>query len=640
MKRRGVLHALLLAIMLLMLGTHVSAAPQPGRVHFTAAGDFSSSASASSVLNAIDSADSDLTLALGDLSYGTTGQEQAWCDFVTSKVGTGYPFELISGNHESNGENGNINDFSACLPNQLPGVVGTYGRQYYVDVPADDPIVRFILISPSLQFPDSTWSYDAGTPRYNWTAQAIDGARTASIPWVVVGMHKPCISVGQYTCDPGADIFNLLLSKKVDLILSGHEHGYMRSNQLALGTGCTTLVPGTFDADCVADSDDTFTQGRGSVVGVVGTGGINQRDVNSADTEAAFFDTTAGLNSNQTWGALDVTATDTSLQASFLRAAGGNLTDTFSITRDTTPNTPPTASFTSPCTDLVCSFNGSGSSDPDGTIASYAWDFGDGTPAGSGVSPSHTYATANTYTVRLTVTDDDGATASTTRNVTVTAPPGPTTYVSDQFSRTVAGGWGSAPTGGAWTATGTASNYAVNGSAGTIFSPAGSSRQANLTGVSAPEADAVISFGLDKVANGSGAYLSTHARRIATQGSYVAKTQITSTGAVTLALSRFNSAGTETVIQAATTISGLTYAVGDKLTVRVQALQTNATTTTVRARVWKTGTTEPTAWQRSVTDTTAGLQAPGHVAFSSYVSSGATNGPVTIAVDSLVVTAP
>src|SRR5918998_3636550 len=148
MKRRGFLHALVLAILLLLLGTHVSAAPQPGRVHFTAVGDFHNTSNTSSVLNAINTADSDLTVALGDLSYGTTGQEQAWCDFVTARVGAGYPFELIAGNHESNGLNGNINDFSACLPNQLPGVVGTYGRQYYVDVPADEPLVRFILISP------------------------------------------------------------------------------------------------------------------------------------------------------------------------------------------------------------------------------------------------------------------------------------------------------------------------------------------------------------------------------------------------------------------------------------------------------------------------------------------------------------
>ena len=102
------------------------------------------------------------------------------------RVGAGYPFELVAGNHESNGQNGNINDFSACLPNQLPGVVGTYGRQWYVDVPAEDPLVRYVMISPGLTFPDGTWSYAAGSPRYNWTAAAIDGARTRRIPWVVV----------------------------------------------------------------------------------------------------------------------------------------------------------------------------------------------------------------------------------------------------------------------------------------------------------------------------------------------------------------------------------------------------------------------------------------------------------------------
>jgi PKD repeat protein len=636
MRRRGALHALVLAILLLMLGTHVSAAPQPGRVHFTAAGDFSASTNAGLVLDAIDTVDSDLTLALGDLSYGATGQEQAWCDFVTTRVGAGYPFELLAGNHESNGQNGNINDFSACLPNQLPGVVGTYGRQYYVDVPADEPVARFILISPALPFPDgTTWSYDAGTPRYNWTAQTIDAARAAQIPWVVVGMHKPCITVGQYACDPGSDIFNLLLSKKVDLILSGHEHNYQRSDQLGLGAGCATVVPGAFDTDCVTDSDDTFVQGAGSVVAVVGTGGINLRDVSATDPEAGYFDVTSGLNANPTWGALNVIATEDSLQASFLRAAGGSLTDTFSISRNTTPNTPPVASFTSSCTGLSCSFNAAASSDPDGTISSYAWDFGDGS-TGGGVSSSHSYGAGGSYTVRLTVTDNGGATASTTHTVTVTAP-GPTTYVSDQFTRTATSGWGTAPVGGAWTVVGTAANYGVNGSSGTMVNPAGSGRQAYLTGVSAPAADAVVSFGLDRVANGSGTYLSTHARRITAQGSYLAKAQVTSTGSVTLALSRTNSAGAEAVIQAATTIPGLTYAVGDKLTVRVQAVGSNPTT--VRAKVWKAGTTEPAAWQRSVTDSTAGLQTAGHVGFSSYVSSGATNGPITIAVDQIVATA-
>jgi hypothetical protein len=271
--RRLAAAAAFLAILVLAFGTQVSAAPQLGQVHFTAVGDFAASGNTSAVLDAINTRDSDLTLALGDLSYGVTGQEQTWCDFVTDRVGPGYPFELVAGNHESNGLNGNINDFSACLPNQLPGVVGTYGRQYYVDVPADDPIVRFIMISPSLGFPDGIYSYPAGSPRYQWTSAAIESARTASIPWVVVGMHKPCITVGQYGCDPGSDLFNLLVSKKVDLILSGHDHTYQRSKQLAHGAGCAAVAPGGYDADCVVDADSDLIQGAGSVAVIAGTGG-------------------------------------------------------------------------------------------------------------------------------------------------------------------------------------------------------------------------------------------------------------------------------------------------------------------------------------------------------------------------------
>jgi subtilisin family serine protease len=86
----------------------------------------------------------------------------------------------------------------------------------------------------------------------------------------------------------------------------------------------------------------------------------------------------------------------------------------------TLENQSPTASFTYNCTDLSCSFNGSASSDTDGSIATYAWTFGDGS-TGSGATASHTYA-AGTYTVTLTVTDDDHATDSTSKEVAVTAP--------------------------------------------------------------------------------------------------------------------------------------------------------------------------------------------------------------------------
>lgn len=72
----------------------------------------------------------------------------------------------------------------------------------------------------------------------------------------------------------------------------------------------------------------------------------------------------------------------------------------------------PVASFTatpeSGQVDLNVSFDGSASNDPDGTIVSYDWDYGDGNN-GTGVTSGHTYTVAGTYTAVLTVTDDEGA---------------------------------------------------------------------------------------------------------------------------------------------------------------------------------------------------------------------------------------
>lgn len=83
-------------------------------------------------------------------------------------------------------------------------------------------------------------------------------------------------------------------------------------------------------------------------------------------------------------------------------------------------NQPPTAAFTATPNGLTVAFNGSTSSDPDGNIASYSWNFGDGTN-GNGVNASRTYANAGTYSVTLTVTDNQGATNTRTQQVTVTA---------------------------------------------------------------------------------------------------------------------------------------------------------------------------------------------------------------------------
>ncbi|MFL5403515.1 MAG: Ig-like domain-containing protein, partial [Gemmatimonadales bacterium] len=119
------------------------------------------------------------------------------------------------------------------------------------------------------------------------------------------------------------------------------------------------------------------------------------------------------------------TSGERTLTATFAGAPGLDGSSDTESHRVETPqpgNQPPHADYNWHCDGLSCQFT-DGSSDPDGSISSRSWNFGDGSGAISDLNPSHTFPSSGTYTVALTVTDNGGATDEASAGVPVEAPP-------------------------------------------------------------------------------------------------------------------------------------------------------------------------------------------------------------------------
>jgi hypothetical protein len=119
----------------------------------------------------------------------------------------------------------------------------------------------------------------------------------------------------------------------VDLVLTGHEHMYARTKQLALQPGCTAISPDAYNPSCVVDSDADLVRGAGTVFDTVGTGGVQTVPVDTTAPDFPYFAETNGTG-NATYGVLEVTVTASSLSAGFQRASGGTFGDSFAINAD------------------------------------------------------------------------------------------------------------------------------------------------------------------------------------------------------------------------------------------------------------------------------------------------------------------
>jgi PKD repeat protein len=177
--------------------------------------------------------------------------------------------------------------------------------------------------------------------------------------------------------------------------------------------GSTSNLPPT------ADANGPYTGQAGSPVAFDGSGSSDPEDnIVSYDWDFGDGNTGTGETPSHTYAAADL------YTVSLTVTDEGGASDTATTTATINPvpdNLPPIANTNGPYTGEVGSpvtFDGSGSSDPDGTIVSYDWDFGDGN-ASTKVAPNHTYAVAGTYTVSLTVTDNGGLTDTATTTATI-----------------------------------------------------------------------------------------------------------------------------------------------------------------------------------------------------------------------------
>ncbi|UQX89374.1 PKD domain-containing protein [Jatrophihabitans telluris] len=301
-------------------------------------------------------------------------------------------------------------------------------------------------------------------------------------------------------------------------------------------------------------------------------------------------------------------------------------------------NNAPTASFTNACTALDCTFDGSASSDSDGSISSYAWDFGDSTTA-AGPTPAHSYSAAGTYTVTLTVTDNLGATGQQSTAVTVVQgnplPPGAFAY--DTFDRTVASGWGGAILGGAWS--GSTGALSVTPGAGnlTLNTPAGS---ASAYLASTAHADSVVTaaVSLNQLATGGGSYFGLLARRLDTTHNYTGRVRITSAGAVLVSLTKLDGSSTAVTLGTEKGVAGLTYTPGSKLDLQL-AVTTSGGLNHLSVTAWADGTPQPAA-QLSFDDTSTALQAAGAVGAWGYLSGSSTVTGIVNSVSAFQAVAP
>ncbi len=356
----------------------------------------------------------------------------------------------------------------------------------------------------------------------------------------------------------------------------------------------------------------------------------------TASVDAAHSTDSDGSIASYSWNWGDGSAHGTGATAAHAYTADGTYTITLTVTDDrggqgtktaqvTVAHAAPTASFTATTNVLDVTVDASATTASDAATLTYSWNWGDGASSGSGRTGTHTYAAAGVYTVTLTVTDSFGATAQTTRSVTVADKP---FAIRDDFERTATGGWGTADNGGAYTVlNGAASAASVASGRGILTLAPGGTRNIALQGTSLADTLSTLTYSIDQAPATGSSYIGLSARKSATSD-YMARVWLRNDGKLWLVVQRGS-----TVLASQTLTT--TWVAGDvfRLSVKVSG----SSPTTIQVKTWKDGTVEPADWQLTTTDSTAELQGAGWTSIHANRGSSATS-TAAFSFDSLRVT--
>jgi PKD repeat protein len=229
----------------------------------------------------------------------------------------------------------------------------------------------------------------AGTNLY-WSTPSNDLRR---IGWAQGAQSgRPVAGAATVVSSPAVDAYSWGSPRALFLYQDKDGDGPSTAPTAAYTQSCTSL-------SCTFDSSTS----------TAGTGTITARSW-------SFGDGTTSTDANPVH-AFPATGTyQVALTVTSSKGLTNTVTKSVQVTR---VNQNPTADFTVACNQLACSFNAAGSTDPDGTVASYQWTFGDGT-TGTGNPVDHAYGSAGARDVTLTVKDNDGGTGTVTKSVKTT----------------------------------------------------------------------------------------------------------------------------------------------------------------------------------------------------------------------------